>query len=39
MKSVLSNMKSDWKAQFLFWSMMVCFGLIIAAMVTLVKII
>ena len=39
MKAVFSNIKSDWKAQFLFLSMVVCFGLIIAAMVTLVKII
>ena len=39
MKSVLSNMKSDWKAHFLFWSMVVCIGLIIFVMVTLVKII
>lgn len=37
MKPVLTMMKSDWKARFLFLSLVVCVGLIIAMMVTLVK--
>ena len=39
MKSVLSMIKSDSKTRFLFWSMVVCIGLIIVMMITLVKII
>ena len=39
MKPILSIMRSDWKVRFLFLSMVVCFGLIIIMMVTLLKII
>ncbi len=39
MKPILDVMKSDWKVRFLFLSMVVCIGLIIVMMITLVKII
>jgi hypothetical protein len=39
MKSILDPMKNDWKTNFLFWSMMVCSGIIIFMMITFVKII
>jgi len=39
MKPILSIMRSDWKMRFLFLSMIVCFGLIIIMMITLIKII
>jgi hypothetical protein len=39
MKPILNVMKSDWKVRFLFLSMVVCIGLIIVMMITLVKII
>ncbi len=37
MKPLLVIMKSDWKMRFLFMSLVVCVGLIIVMMVTLVK--
>jgi hypothetical protein len=39
MKSVLGMIKSDLKTLFLFWSMVICIGVIIIKMVTLVKIV
>jgi hypothetical protein len=39
MKPIFNVMKSDWKVSFLLLSMVVCIGLIIAMMITLVKII
>jgi hypothetical protein len=39
MKSILSMMKNDWKIRFLFWSLVVCTGMILFMMVMLVKII
>lgn len=37
MKPLLVIMKSDWKMRFLFMSLVVCVGLIVVMMVTLVK--
>jgi hypothetical protein len=37
MKPILTIMRSDWKMRFLFMSLVVCVGLIIVMMVTLVK--
>jgi hypothetical protein len=35
MRSVFGMVKHDWKTQALFWSMLVCIGLIISMMVLL----
>ncbi|MHB8085797.1 MAG: hypothetical protein ACYDHZ_08225 [Dehalococcoidia bacterium] len=35
MKSVMGMVKHDWKTQALFWSMLVCVGLIISMIVLL----
>ncbi len=35
MKSVLGPVKHDWKTQALFWSMLICVGLIISMRVLL----
>jgi hypothetical protein len=37
MKPLMAIMKSDWKTRFLFMSLVVCVGLIVLMMVTLVK--
>jgi hypothetical protein len=37
MKPLLAMMKGDWKMRFLFMSLVVCVGLIVVMMVTLVK--
>ena len=39
MKPILDIMRADWKVGFLFLSMVICIGLIIVMMITLVKII
>jgi hypothetical protein len=38
-KSVLGMLKDDWKAKTLFWSMLVCIGLIVSLVVVLSRII
>lgn len=39
MKSVLRTARADWKAQALFWSMVVCGTLIICSMVIITRMI
>jgi hypothetical protein len=39
MKSIVGTVKTDWKAQALFWSMVVCGMLIISSLVIVVRMI
>jgi hypothetical protein len=39
MKSIVGTVKTDWKAQALFWSMVVCGVLIISSMVIVARMI
>jgi len=39
MKSIVGSVKSDWKAQALFWSMVICGMLIISSVVVVARMI
>jgi hypothetical protein len=38
-KSILSMVRGDWKVQTLFWSMLVCIGLIVSMVVVLSRLV